>query len=164
MSADIKGAEGLIRAFAGVSKQIEAANQQALTRIAARIQPIAKNYCPRSPTQEQRNSVRKTKRDTSKQKNPRATSRAKPGGLERSIESEVKPGEACIFVANNSEAGSYALKMHDERYQSWNKLGIGSIAKSAGNPVGEKFIERAINDNIDNIKAVFENEHRKVKL
>ena len=54
--------------------------------------------------------------------------------------------------------------MHDERYQSWKNLGIGSIAKSAGNPVGEKFIERAINDNIDNITAVFENEHRKVKL
>ena len=55
--------------------------------------------------------------------------------------------QASVFVAQNSEGGKYAKKIHDERYVTWRRLGPGSIAANKSGKIGEKFIERAIVDN-----------------
>lgn len=162
MNGDIKGVAGLIRALGGIHRKSTAANQRALTRASLIVQSDAKDNAPRSPTQAQRNKVRKTKRNTANRKKARATSRAKPGGLERSIEFEVRTDHARVFVAANSEAGSYAKKIHDEKGVSWHKRGIGTIGK--GPKADSKFIERALTDNETNIENIFKSEHGKTKL
>lgn len=112
-----------------------------------KVRAEAQKYAPRSPTQAQLNRLRKTTRKVHRE--PNSHSRPKPGGLERSIDYSADYLEMTgeIFVAANSEAGSYAAKMHDERGKTWRNLGPGSIAKNKGGKVGDKFIERAIDDN-----------------
>ena len=82
----------------------------------------------------------------------RATTRPKPGGLERSIKMETRQepvnwdrSEACIYVGSDAEAAKYAVKIHDEKGKTWRNRGLGTIAK--GSRADEKFIERAIKDN-----------------
>lgn len=84
-------------------------------------------------------------------KDPRSTGRAQPGGLMRSIMFRATPGYAEIYVPANSPAGSYAYKIHEERYSKWRELGPGSQAK--GPQAREKFITRAI---LDNEHAIFQ--------
>lgn len=73
-------------------------------------------------------------------------SRHAPGGLERSIEWEVRGKgfamEAEIFVAANAEAGEYAKRIHDEKGKTWRKRGPGTVAKGAR--ADDKFILRAV--------------------
>ncbi len=73
-------------------------------------------------------------------------SRHAPGGLERSIEWEVRGKgfamEAEIFVAANAEAGKYAKRIHDEKGKTWRKRGPGTVAKGAR--ADDKYILRAV--------------------
>ena len=73
-------------------------------------------------------------------------SRHAPGGLERSIEWEVRGKgfamEAEIFVTANAEAGEYAKRIHDEKGKTWRKRGPGTVAKGAR--ADDKFILRAV--------------------
>lgn len=162
MSVEIKGMSELTASLGGIPKQIDAANKAFLYRASLLVQRDARANAPRSPLQYQINSARKTTRNTSSRKNGRATSRAKPGGIERSIERLVKSDSAIVFVASNSEAGGYAEKMHDEKGKTWSKRGIGTIAK--GSRADSKFIERALDENKENIKRILESEMRKIKL
>lgn len=92
-------------------------------------------------------------------RNPRATARPKPGGLERSIKMECRQerdwerSAASIFVPTGSEAGKYARRMHDEKGKTWRKRGPGTVAKGAR--ADEKFIERAIGDNAEKFREKF---------
>jgi hypothetical protein len=115
----------------------------------------ARRNAPISPTQSLINNTRKTSKRSKTQ--DRSTGRAKPGGLERSIKWRAEPDNAVVFVASNSEAGKYALKIHDEKGISWFKLGPGSVAKKGGR-VDDKFIERAINDNQDEFARIIKTE------
>ena len=92
-------------------------------------------------------------------KDPRATTRPKPGGLMRSIAFTSSDNHAEIFVPANSPAGTYAFKIHNERGTKWKDLGPGSQAK--GPQAREKFIERAVTDNTSNIIAVMNDELNK---
>lgn len=119
---------------------------------------------PRSPKATEVRASRKAacaskgKKPTKNQKaawasrrNPRSTTRPKPGGLERSIKMQVQQKQnwgdsaACIYVGSDAEAAKYAVTIHDEKGKTWRNRGIGTIAKGAR--ADDKFIERAITDN-----------------
>lgn len=153
---------GVISGLAALPAKIKEAQQKFLDRASFLVHRESIRNCPISPTQGQINSVRKTTRNTSKQKKATATSRPKPGGLRNSIEREVKTGKADIFVAVNSMGGQYAIKMHDEKGMSWRNRGINTIAHGAR--ADEKFIERALKDNEDNLTKILLSEMNKVKL
>lgn len=143
MSGIVSGAGELSSALSGLNSQIAKQLRSAIVKATLLVHRESVNNAPRSPTMAQIQATRKTNRRG--KKNPRATSRAKPGGLRRSIEWNVDGTEGEVFVAANSEAGTYAGKMHDERYITWRNLGVGSIA--LGGRVRDKFIERAVDDN-----------------
>lgn len=87
---------------------------------------------------------------------PRATSRAKPGGLMRSIQFASDQTKAEIFVPVNSPAGKYAFKMHEEKGKTWKHRGPGTQAK--GYKADDKFIERAIKDNESKLVKIVDDE------
>lgn len=76
---------------------------------------------------------------------------ANPGGLMRSIQLETGDDFAEVFVASNAEAGSYAVKIHDEKGQTWQKRGPGTQAK--GPQADDKFIQRAYDVWRENLAA-----------
>jgi hypothetical protein len=90
---------------------------------------------------------------------PPPASRPVPGGLERSIDFDVQPGRAIIFVSGFSEAKDYAVWIHDGEYN----LGIGSLAKAAqgGNAVGNKYLQRAFDELQVQIKTTIDEAIRK---
>ena len=73
----------------------------------------------------------------------------KTGDLEKSISYKTGRNYVDIKVPSNSKAGRYALIRHYGHYN----LGAGSIAK--GGNVGRLYIQRAIDDNVDEIKREF---------
>lgn len=83
-----------------------------------------------------------------------------PGGLERSIKAEHGKASngvfASVFVATNAEGAKYAVKIHDERGKTWQNLGPGSIKKSEGRHVADKYIERPRDENIDEYGRLIE--------
>lgn len=117
-----------------IAKAVEACGQHAARE--------SKRNAPRSPTKKQGSATLKRKR--------RSKQRRAPGGLERSIEYEVTPDSATIFVAQNAacrtaKGFNYAKRIHDEKGVTWFKRGAGTVAKGAR--ADEKFIERAIKEN-----------------
>lgn len=108
----------------------------------------AKEYAPRSPTMKQLSAKLKRKRRTSH--------RTHPGGLEKSIEFEVKGDSCAVFVSANSFAGKYAKRIHDEKGVTWHNRGPGTVHK--GPQADEKFIERAIADKGDTFREIFDDE------
>lgn len=125
--------------------------RESLTTIGKHVKREAKLNAPKSPTMTERSATLKRKK--------RTALRTTPGGLEKSIEYEVKGGTCSVFVASNSYAGKYAKRIHDEKGKSWRKRGPGTIAK--GSRADDKFIERAIRDNQDKFLDVFKSELRK---
>ena len=150
------------KALSDLDKQTDRIMEDVLRRSAIQIHALARKYCPISPTMAQKKLARKTRIDTRKRRKPTATTRAKPGGLARSIEWYAGPKYASVFVASNSEGGSYARKIHDERYKTWRKLGIGSRAK--GPQAREKFIDRAAEDSQEKIHRIMQSALRKIQL
>ncbi len=158
MAEDIQGVDELLGALRALPAQGRACAVRGLQRSVLLVHRDAIRNAPRSPSSSQVFALRKTLRDTSGRFLPRATSRPKPGGLERSIEWAVDEEalSASVFVASNAEAGEYAEKMHDERGETWQDLGPGSIAK--GGRVGDKFIERSMTENEPRIRAILTEE------
>ena len=108
----------------------------------------AKSYAPRSPTMQQLSATLKRKKRTAR--------RTHPGGLEKSIMFEVKGDTCAVFVPENSFAGAYAKRIHDEKGVTWHNRGPGTVHK--GPQADEKFIERAIADNGDTFREIFDDE------
>jgi hypothetical protein len=152
----------VIRAFGKLPKQIDKRTERFLNRAAFIVHRDAVRNAPISPNQNQINKFNKSCGDGERKMRPRDTDLPEPGGLERSIEKLVSGNDAIIFVAANSDAGSYAAKIHDEKGETWFKRGIGTISK--GSKADDKFIERAIDCNKRNIEKIFNNEMGKVKL
>jgi len=121
-------------------------------RIGQIVKSEARNNAPISPKQSQiaqRNKSGKTKQKVT------------PGGLQRSIRvMEVNEKYVDIGVPSNSEAGSYARKIHDFKGVDWHNRGVGTVAK--GPQADEKFISRAIQTKLSAIRKVFESEIRRV--
>ncbi len=156
----IDGVNEIAGGLARLNRQIADRRRQALTRATLLVHRESISNAPRSPTSAQLFRLRKTKGKT--RRNPDAHSRPKPGGLRRSIEFDVNDGVGEIFVALNSEAGKYAVRIHDERYISWWNRGPGTIA--LGERAKEKFIERALNDNRAAIDGMLDDAVRGLQL
>lgn len=149
----IAGVEALLKS-AGAAAPVVIA--RSLTRIGQRVRDEAKRNAPRSPTMAQLSATLKRKKRTAR--------RTTPGGLEKSIEYEVKGGTCSVFVAENaycktSKGFNYAKRIHDEKGKLWRNRGPGTIAK--GSRADDKFIERAIRDNQNKFLDVFKSELRK---
>lgn len=148
-----KGPAGMVRAL-----------EQALKDAARQAHKDAVANAPRSPTAAQARAQRKAswvakhgdgkasirafnraQRAGKGRRKAGSHSRHAPGGLERSIEWEVRGKgfamEAEIFVAANAEAGKYAKRIHDEKGKTWRKRGPGTVAKGAR--ADDKFVSRA---------------------
>jgi hypothetical protein len=145
---------------------------RAMYRIGQLVSTTARTYAPKGPTQAELERLRKAewklrgKKPSGAQKkawkasrNPRATSRPKPGGLTRSIGMTWDNTNATIFVATNSEAGKYAFRIHEEKGKTWKNRGPGTVAK--GPKADEKFITRAIADTQGKQLAILKNELEK---
>jgi hypothetical protein len=73
------------------------------------------------------------------------------GGLERSIQFRVPPGDSVFLeVPSNAEAASYAYPMHYGHYNP----GPGTRAKGA--QAGRLYLTRAIQDETENIRQLVE--------
>lgn len=133
-----------------------------LGRVGIQIQAEAIKNAPRSAKMSQSRKFkvnkdgtisikkRRTKRQKAadkKRRNPRATHRAKPGGLEQSIDWDVNKADSSvsIFVSGNSPASRYAITMHDGKGTKWKNRGVGTQAK--GERADDKFIKRAVEEN-----------------
>ena len=147
----INGVSFVLGQLAHLPKAHNLVIARSLARIGQRVRDEAKRNAPRSPTMAQLSATLKRKKRTAR--------RTTPGGLEKSIEYEVKGGTCSVFVASNSYAGKYAKRIHDEKGKSWHKRGPGTIAK--GSRADDKFVERAIRDNQDKFLDVFKSELRK---
>lgn len=149
---DIRGLPEVERYLRGAGKAVSRLATVGLERCGRLVMRTAKEYAPRSPTKAEFSATLKRKKVTDRKD-------FFPGGLEKSIEYAVHFGQCFIFVRDNSYAGKYARKIHDEKGKSWRNRGPGTIAK--GNHADEKFIERAMNDNAANIDAILKDEFRK---
>lgn len=154
--------------FKSLQSKLAVEKKRACVRIATLLKDVAVTNAPKSPTAAELKAARdakwkaKGKKPTARQKaawkkarKPDAHTRPAPGGLERSIESEVyTEGHVMgvrVFVAANADAGDYAEKMHDEKGKTWKKRGIGTVNK--GSQADEKFAKRAVEDNDEKIKT-----------
>ena len=158
--SQVTGANEVAAAIQALARKSHDASQRALNRAVNKVHSTAIKYAPRSPTQAQRRAQNKTKKRGKRKAD--ATTRAQPGGLEKSIERRVEGLNAYVYVASNSPAGKYAARIHDGKGKSWRNRGPGTISKGA--KADDKFIERAITDEHQNIIKIIEDEHRKVTL
>ena len=141
-----------------VARDSDQATRRAMNRVGLLAHREARKNAPRSPTLA---VYRKATGRAAKLSKARGVSRAKPGGLERSVQLAfgIAGDTAEIFVASNSEAGKYAKRIHDDKGKSWHRRGPGTVAK--GSHSDEKFIARAIYDNEGKIENIIRSEHRK---
>lgn len=151
---EIQGLAELEAALANFPKQLGEARLRAGRRIGLHCVREAKRNAPRSPTKKTHSKTLKRKRVTDRKD-------FFPGGLEKSIAFSVDPaiGDVSVFVAWNSYAAAYAKKIHDERFRTWLRRGPGTVAK--GDRAREKFIERAVADNVGKYGRVIEQEIRR---
>lgn len=158
----IKGLPELTAALNSLPHQARDAFNRGIARGTLLVHTEAIRNAPRSPTQGMKTALRKTTRKTTRK--PRGTSRAKRGGLERSIAFALEPAalRGTVYVAANSEAGKYAGKMHDGKGSLWKNRGPGTIVK--GPRADEKFIERARDDNAGKINGFCADEMKGVQL
>lgn len=164
IGVEIHGTDLLLNALAKLPREARKAGERAIWRATELVHRESKLNAPRSPTQSQKNKLRKTRRDTRKQRKATAFTRAKPGGLERSIENSIDSDGLTgrVYVAANSEGSKYAVRIHDEKGKTWHKRGPGTVAK--GERADAKFIERALNDSRNAIDEIIKDELGKVNL
>lgn len=150
---EITGLQELTAALSRFPARLAAARSRAGARIGLHCVREANANAPRSPTKKQHSKTLKRKRITARRQ-------FFPGGLEKSIAAETLPnGDVSVFVAKNSYAADYARYIHDEKGTRWFKRGAGTVAKGAR--ADEKFIERAVNDNAERYRKVYEQEIQK---
>ena len=136
----------LMKKIAKASKQNPRIIKKMLKKVGAIVQGQARKYAPRSKTKSE--YVATLKRGKTKRKTSSFTSR----NLQKSITSEVKKSSVEIGVPSNSPAGKYAEKIHDERGQSWNKIGDQNTSKAT-----DKYIFKAFADSRKEIDAELNN-------
>lgn len=151
MTIDVQGLDAVESALRSLVKVAPDAARAALDDTGGMLVHEALLNAPKSPTNEIHSSTFKRKKRTARQ--------MRPGGLERSIQYESDASHCSVFVASNSEAGAYARRIHDEKGITWRNRGPGTVYKGAR--ADEKFIERAIRDNLPKIQACLDDELRK---
>ena len=131
----VRGMDGVKLSVEDLAKVAAKVAAEALPRCGRLVAATAVLYAPRSPTKDEFSATLKRKKRTDRRT-------FTPGGLEKSIEWEVDGDRCLVFVRDNSYAGKYAKRIHDERGVTWRNRGPGTIAK--GQQAREKFIERAV--------------------
>jgi len=149
--AEILGLDAVNAAIRNLSNVAPLAARRAMVRCGLLAVREAKANAPRSPTMKQHSATLKRKKRT---KRPLL-----PGGLEKSIEFDAAETGCSVFVASNSQAGRYAKRIHDEKGVTWRNRGPGTVAK--GSRADDKFIERAVKDNIQNFTLIVQDEMKK---
>ena len=160
---EIDNAREVIAQLKLTAQCIEANQARMLYRAGARVRDEAKKNSPMSPTMAEKESAStgtKAQRDAGKKRrNDRATSRPAPGQLRDSIEMRSNSSNAEIFVAANSSAGRYAWRIHEEKGKTWFRRGIKTVMR--GERADDKFIERALKDNEENIRRIAQSQVEK---
>ena len=142
--ADIIGLDQVAADLRNLSSASSEAARNALVKCGLIAVREAKANAPKSPTNKILSATLKRKKRTAR--------RLLPGGLEKSIEYAASETGCSVFVASNSQAGMYARRIHDEKGVTWRNRGPGTIAK--GVRADEKFIERAIRDNVGKFRDI----------
>lgn len=128
--------------------------ERGFARIGLKVRGTASKYAPKSPSKAQlkadagrrEKAIGRWRRMTGNFKplgtfTANASTSYAPGALQKSITSKAARNYVEVYVPANSPAGSYAYKMHEERYKTWTHRGIGT--KRKGPQAREKFITRA---------------------
>lgn len=140
-----------VRAVDTLPADADRAQSAMLDDVRRWVQSEAVDRAPLSPKQSQ---VRKPARRGARGQRLKATRgrRNVPGTLERSIDSVKRSKDEAVVFTDQSSA-AYAGVIHDRRYETWQDLGPGSEAKAQrlGVRVGEKFLDRAWDENGDEI-------------
>ena len=149
----VQGVEALCQRLQDAGKIASQVAARGLVRCGYLAQREAVANAPRSPTKEEFSRTLKRKSQTDRKD-------FFPGGLEKSIEVDYDKANmsVVIFVRENSYAGKYARKIHDEKGRTWKNRGPGTIAK--GDRADDKFIERAIRDNETRFAEILPDEFR----
>ena len=144
-----------------VPQAVQKAMRKAMEGVGLRVCAEAKANAPVSPTEAEldreyerthgRKSEKKRKQSV---RYRRRKHRATPGGLEKSIRVRTDARGACIYVPRSDPAGAYAHYIHDMKNVLWYRRGIGTRRK--GDRADEKFIDRAIKDNVGKINATLQ--------
>lgn len=150
----VKGIVELERMFRRAGSLAADVAARGLERCGLLAQREAVANAPRSPTKDEFSATLKRKKRTDRKN-------FFPGGLEKSIEVryDAEKMAAVVFVRENSYAGKYARKIHDEKGRTWRNRGPGTIAK--GDRADDKFISRAIADNGGQFLEILAGEFRK---
>ena len=128
-----------------LTHDIEAETRDTLTEVGLFVQAEAIQRTPISPTKAQASSDPDYNFDAKKS----------PGTLLHSI--DVRKGMDYVDVGvMTGSALAYADAIHNGQGKSWQNIGPGSRAKSGGAKVGGKFIDRAYDDNKNEIDKKFE--------
>ena len=151
MDGEITGLAEVNAMLANLRKAAQQSARRALVRCGLIAVREAKANAPRSPTNKILSKTLKRKKRTAR--------RTLPGGLEKSIAYETDGRTCSVFVAANSFAGKYARRIHDEKGVTWRNRGPGTVAK--GTRADEKFIARAVRDNVGKFRAILADELNK---
>lgn len=154
MKIEVQGQRELEKALRDAADRVPVAVAKMTKRSAGVLRRTAVAYAPISPSQDQLSKARKRRGVP--------LLRAVPGGLMRSIDARAGSDYVEVYVALNSAAGKYAYKMHNLRHITWEKLGVGSMAKGA--QAKEKYIFRAIKDREKDLYVILQSEINKVDL
>jgi hypothetical protein len=175
VSVNVSGLNAALNKMQALPAQIAQVLERTTYRIGALVKDAAKQYAPISPNQSMLNQmrqirlvnagysnkkIRRFKKFGKARRKQSASSRPMPGALQNSITMRNTPDYAEVFVPENSPAGKYAVKIHDEKGQTWRNRGPGTVAKGA--QADDKFIERAINDNMPEMDRIIEDQIDKV--
>lgn len=151
MTIDVQGLDAVESALRSLVKVAPDAARAALDDTGKMLVHEAFLNAPKSPMMKKHSATLKRKKRTAQG--------MLPGGLERSIQYESDASHCSVFVASNSEAKAYAKRIHDEKGVTWRNR--GPATKDKGARADEKFIERAIRDNLPKIQKAFDDELRK---
>ena len=169
VNINVSGLADALNKIQALPAEVARVMERTTYRIGALVKDTAKQYSPISPgtmLQNQMRTVRLVNKGYSNRqirrfrkfgkarRKPNASSRPMPGALQNSITMRNTSDRVEIFVPENSPAGKYAIYIHDMKNQigGWRNRGSGTIAKGA--QADEKFIERAIHDNMVEIERI----------
>lgn len=159
MQIDVSGLTRALEKMQSKPEEVAHVMAQTAFRVGALVHDTAVQYAPIGPPQNIKTQlgtirmvnlgwsnrrIRNVRKAAKARRSPTASSRPMPGALQDSIQVRCGVDYAEIFVPSNSPAGKYAVRIHDEKNQTWWNRGAGTIMK--GPQADEKFITRAIKD------------------
>jgi hypothetical protein len=150
LSIGITGDREVQRQLRAVTRAMPKQIDAGLAEVGRIVQSEAMIRTPQSPTKGQSKSYNGPSKSRWKQ------GRA-PGTLTRAIKLVKKRGEVIVGVISGA-ALKYANYIHNGQGTAWTHIGPGSTAKQGAAKVGGKFLDRAYDENINDLQSVYESE------